>query len=128
MAEKIHILVTCADMRLHNKDGYNVKSDVEELFDLPNTYLITAPGPDHKDRQAAVLDGIRTFSTVKEIETIVLVPHENCAGHPCSPDEHEKDTRVLAQEIQKLLPDADIKAALATIETDTLWGLEEIVL
>ncbi len=126
MSEKIDILVTCADRRLHNESGYSVKPEAEKLFGLPNTYLITAPGPDHADRKAAVLDGIKTFSTVKEIGTIVLVPHENCAGHPCSAEQHEEDTFTLAKEIRELLPDVVVKAALATFVSDDEWELEEI--
>lgn len=131
--KKLAIGVFCADWRLH-QEGVHINNAVCKKLGVDGVDVIAVPGP---DRVCAVDDyAIERDQLVKWIDLLVnahhsaaiaFVAHYNCAGHPVTDEQHDKDIETMLRWYKETLDfHGEMVAYCATRETDTKWPLKEI--
>ncbi len=105
------IAVACVDNRLHQP---SIVPQLEVLLDSNSIYLETMPGPEgcilgRKDDPqnyhfTSLLSDLTLLLEAKDITTVALVGHCDCAGHPVSDEQHRLDVLTATKKLQAALP------------------------
>ena len=103
--------ITCVDNRLHYP---SIVPQLEEILESDSVYLETMPGPEgciigrkddpHNYHLKALVCDLALLIEAKGINTVALIGHCDCAGHPVSDDQHETDICIAAKILQEALP------------------------
>lgn len=106
------IAITCADNRLHDP---SIVPQLEQLLASDSVYLMTMPGPEgcilgrkddpHNYHLLSLISDLTLLTKAKNINSIALVGHCDCAGHPVSDRQHELDVCKATQILQNALPE-----------------------
>lgn len=131
MSHSVAVGLVCADARLHRAE-VRITERAAELLGVDDVYLIAKPGPNgvhtkpasHLD---ALVDDFTLLINAKNPSVLVVMGHQNCAGHPVSNEEHDADASTVAQILKSRTGFAGAVIALVAIyTTDTEWGLKEV--
>lgn len=133
MAQKM-ILVSCSDGRI---TGAAVRARAiasKHGFDIGEkcVYRIKVPGPDgvvtgkrgliHKD---SLREDLAVLIEKTHAAVIGIAGHCDCAGHPVSEEEHEKDVQASATIIQSWFPNTPVISLLDRPQEDESWAYHE---
>ncbi len=131
MSHSIAVGLICSDARLHRPE-VRITERAAELLGIDHIYLIAKPGPNgvHKKPQAhfeALIDDFVLLIGAKNPSVLIIMGHQNCAGHPVSDDEHDLDASEVAQLVKARTGfTGSVMALVATYASDAEWGLKEV--
>lgn len=94
-SQTIAVVLTCMDDRLHDPDAQIIQQ-LKKLLGVERVFVRTVAGPDGKIKQGGFgLDDIvadtQLIIDAKGASIVGVLPHCDCAGHPVSDEDHERD-------------------------------------
>ncbi|HWA89761.1 MAG TPA: carbonic anhydrase [Rhizomicrobium sp.] len=129
---KVAVALTCADWRLHHS-RIDFNRRIARLVKVDGADLIAVPGPDglikpERDAEWQVALGqIKLLIGAHRPDSLVVVAHQRCAGHPVSDGEHETDVAATARKLKEETGFAGpVVAAVAVYHSDKKWDLKKI--
>jgi|HubBroStandDraft_3_1064219.scaffolds.fasta_scaffold83225_2 hypothetical protein len=130
--KKLAIAITCADWRLH-QHRVDLNRRLARSLKVDGVDLLAVPGPDGLLRperngewqalvaQASLLIGAHSP------ETVAVVAHQRCAGHPVSDHDHDTDVAAAAKALKQATGFAGpVVAMVAVYNSDTSWDLKTV--
>lgn len=129
---KLAIALTCADWRLHQrKVDFNAR--MARKLGVGGVDLIAVPGPDGLIKperagewQAAVAQ-IKLLIGAHAPQSVAVVAHQRCAGHPVTDGEHDADVAATAETLKKLTGfTGPVRALVAVYQSDASWDFKDV--
>ena len=126
------IAFVCSDGRLHHGE-VNLCEKIRTLLEVDFVYIIAVPGPDgvlKKDSSAWCKTAREEFELLNEAKhpiKVAIVGHCDCAGHPVSDEEHEKDVAGCVETIKSWGFGGEILGLLAEHNSDTNWPMKKVL-
>ena len=130
--KKLAVAVTCADWRLH-QPAVDFNRRIGKAVGVKCVDLVALPGPngllrpERSTEWNAALGQVKLLAEAHHADSIAVVAHQRCAGHPVSDEEHNVDAATVAKELkEKLGFSGPVHALVATYRSDTKWGLKAV--
>lgn len=130
--KRIAVGLMCADWRLHQK-SVEFNSRIARQLKVDGVDVIAVPGPDgltKPEREAEwkiAVAQIKLLIGAHSPQTLTVVAHQRCAGHPVSDEAHDADVAATAKALKEETGFAGPSVAMvATYASDTNWGLKKI--
>ncbi len=125
------LAITCVDARLHR---YSITPQVAALLGVDNVYVRTLVGPESRilgGEQSVHLQSLRLSMTdlvpLKNIKKVAVIGHCDCAGHPVSDQQHEKDCVSVITVLREFFPELEFVPMIASeAETERPWNVRII--
>jgi hypothetical protein len=132
--EGLALVVTCSDWRLHHRRT-NFDRSIARLLRARGVDVIALPGPDgllspeRAGEWQIMLKQALLLIEVHRIQSVALVAHQRCAGHPVTDAEHEQDVVTTATALKEALAfKGPVSAVIAIYKTDSRWNLKRVAL
>ena len=129
---KLAVMLTCADWRLHQRK-VDLNARMAKALGVDGVDLICVPGPDGLIRPeragewAAAVAQIKLLIGAHAPQTVVVLAHQRCAGHPVTDLDHDGDVAATARALKAGTGFAGpIKAMVAVYRSDAAWELKPI--
>lgn len=130
--KKLAVALMCADWRLHQK-SVEMNARLARMLRVDGVDVIAVPGPDGlivTDRGSELdvaATQLKVLIGAHSPETLAVVAHQKCAGHPVSDGQHDEDVAAAARMIkEKTGFDGPVVAIVAVYHNDTNWGLKQV--
>jgi hypothetical protein len=130
--KKLAVALTCADWRLHQRK-VDLNARLARLLGVDGVDLICVPGPDgllKPERQSEWLSAVAQIKLLigaHAPQTVVVLAHQRCAGHPVSDPEHDADVAATAKALKAETGfSGPVKAIVAVFRSDTAWDLKPL--
>lgn len=103
--KKIAAVVTCMDCRLHRPDAEQYRQ-LCEVLGVDDCYVETEAGPDgavlnDTERCCAAVRNLVIIKEAKQPDVMAIVAHYDCAGHPVTNEEHDRDVVAAAEKLSQ---------------------------
>ena len=129
---KIAVVLTCADWRLHNA-RVDMNRRLARQLRVDGVDIVAVPGPDGLIRGeraaewAVAVDQIKLLIMAHKPVALAVVAHQRCAGHPVSDGEHETDVVATARALkEKTGFRGPVAAIVAVYHSDAKWDFKHI--
>jgi hypothetical protein len=127
---RIAVALVCADWRLHHRKS-QFNRQLSRVLGVDGVDYIAVPGPDGlvlAERAAewqAALGQVKLLIGAHAPETLVVVAHERCAGHPVSDEAHLVDVAKTAQQLKTETGfSGPVAAMIARYRADLDWRVK----
>lgn len=102
---KVAVVMTCMDCRLHRPEAEHYKQ-LCELLEVDDCYIETEAGPDgavlnDTDRCCGAVQNLVIIKEAKHPDVMAICAHYDCAGHPVSDEEHDRDVLAAAEQLSQ---------------------------
>lgn len=130
--ERFAVVLTCADWRLHHPRA-GLYRQLCGALKVHGVFMDAVPGPDgllNPEREAdwaAAVRWTRLFADTRAPNTLAVVAHQNCIAHPVSDEQHEADTRRVAEKLKREVAFTGPMLALVAVRhSDARWNLKSL--
>jgi hypothetical protein len=130
--KKVAVALTCADWRLHHR-RVDLNRRLTKALRVHGVDLIAVPGPDglatpeRRGEWEAATAQIRLLIGAHQPESLAVLAHQRCAGHPVSDEAHDTDVAAAAKALKAETGFAGpVAAMVAVYHTDSKWDLKRI--
>lgn len=129
---KVAVALTCADWRLHHS-RVDFNRRIARMLKVGGADLIAVPGPDgllkpeRESEWQVALAQIKLLIGAHHPQSLTVVAHQRCAGHPVSDEVHEADVATTAKGLKAETGfEGPVVAIVAVYRSDAKWDLKKI--
>jgi hypothetical protein len=130
--KKVAVGLMCADWRLHQQ-RVELNRRIARALKVDGVDVIAVPGPDGLTLPAreaewqTALGQINLLIGAHKPQSLAVIAHQRCAGHPVPDDGHDVDIQATAKALkEKTGFGGPVVAMVATYTSDRDWGLKTV--